>query len=145
MNRVGGHTRFSPCIQVCVDDFSDEPASEEIARRALESCAQADRITILKTSGRAALESMAEQRGNGVQKPFDFVFIDADKESQIFYFDFLLDKGLLAGNGVICVDNTLVCVGACARVDVGYDVAAVLCTPMHPEVGFCGESHGRLS
>lgn len=38
---------------------------------------------------------------------FDFVFIDADKAGYVGYVNFLLDTELLAPNGLICVDNTL--------------------------------------
>ncbi len=38
---------------------------------------------------------------------FDFVFIDADKREYVQYFQLLLDSSLLAPNGFICVDNTL--------------------------------------
>ncbi|BAT53043.1 O-methyltransferase, family 3 [Nostoc sp. NIES-3756] len=38
---------------------------------------------------------------------FDLVFIDADKKEYVAYFHKLLDSGLLAAGGFICVDNTL--------------------------------------
>jgi caffeoyl-CoA O-methyltransferase len=38
---------------------------------------------------------------------YDFVFIDADKGGYRDYLDVVLGRGLLALNGVICVDNTL--------------------------------------
>ena len=38
---------------------------------------------------------------------FDLAFIDADKGSYIDYLNLLLDTDLLAPNGFICVDNTL--------------------------------------
>jgi caffeoyl-CoA O-methyltransferase len=38
---------------------------------------------------------------------FDLVFIDADKAGYVDYLNFLLDTDLLAPNGLICVDNTL--------------------------------------
>ena len=38
---------------------------------------------------------------------FDLVFIDADKGGYIDYFNLLLDQNLLAMDGFICVDNTL--------------------------------------
>jgi caffeoyl-CoA O-methyltransferase len=38
---------------------------------------------------------------------FDFVFIDADKGGYRDYVDAVLGRGLLAPDGVICVDNTL--------------------------------------
>lgn len=39
--------------------------------------------------------------------PFDLVFIDADKKEYVQYFQTLLDRNLLAPQGFICVDNTL--------------------------------------
>ncbi len=38
---------------------------------------------------------------------FDLVFIDADKGGYVDYLNLLLDSSLLAPNGLICVDNTL--------------------------------------
>lgn len=41
------------------------------------------------------------------QESFDLVFIDADKKEYVDYFNTLLDTNLLATDGFICVDNTL--------------------------------------
>jgi caffeoyl-CoA O-methyltransferase len=38
---------------------------------------------------------------------FDLIFIDADKAGYVDYVNLLLDTDLLAPNGLICVDNTL--------------------------------------
>ena len=38
---------------------------------------------------------------------FDLVFVDADKAGYLDYVNQVLDAGLLAQDGVICVDNTL--------------------------------------
>jgi caffeoyl-CoA O-methyltransferase len=38
---------------------------------------------------------------------FDVVFVDADKAGYVGYVDALLEGGLLAPGGLICVDNTL--------------------------------------
>ena len=38
---------------------------------------------------------------------FDLVFIDADKGGYVDYLNLLLESSLLAPNGLICVDNTL--------------------------------------
>ena len=38
---------------------------------------------------------------------FDLVFVDADKAGYLDYVETMLDSGLLAPGGVICVDNTL--------------------------------------
>ena len=40
-------------------------------------------------------------------QPFDLVFIDADKSGYLDYLNVLLDSGLVATHGLICVDNTL--------------------------------------
>lgn len=52
-----------------------------------------------------AMDSLRELAEAG--ETFDLVFIDADKKEYVDYFEILLDKGLLATNGFICVDNTL--------------------------------------
>lgn len=38
---------------------------------------------------------------------FDMVFIDADKNNYINYYNFILDNNLLTLHGVLCVDNSL--------------------------------------
>lgn len=52
-----------------------------------------------------AIETMGELVAAG--ESFDLVFIDADKGGYIDYFNLLLDTNLLAPDGFICVDNTL--------------------------------------
>jgi caffeoyl-CoA O-methyltransferase len=52
-----------------------------------------------------ALATLAELAAAGEQ--FELVFIDADKASYAAYLNALLDSGLLAPPGLICVDNTL--------------------------------------
>jgi caffeoyl-CoA O-methyltransferase len=41
------------------------------------------------------------------RETFDLVFIDADKAGYVDYLNLLLETDLLAPNGLICVDNTL--------------------------------------
>lgn len=38
---------------------------------------------------------------------FDMVFIDADKNNYINYYNFILDNNLIRMQGVICIDNSL--------------------------------------
>jgi caffeoyl-CoA O-methyltransferase len=52
-----------------------------------------------------ALETMHQLAAEN--RVFDFVFIDADKGGYVDYLNLLLSTGLLAADGLICVDNTL--------------------------------------
>jgi caffeoyl-CoA O-methyltransferase len=73
------------------------PASEAIARRHIEASPYADRIEIRMGP---ALQTLA-----GLDGPFDFVFIDADKANYRHYYEAALPK--LAEGGFIAVDNVL--------------------------------------
>ncbi|MBA2361045.1 MAG: class I SAM-dependent methyltransferase [Actinobacteria bacterium] len=68
-----------------------------IARRYAEEAGVADRIDYRV---RPATETLADLDG-----PFDLVFIDADKESYIEYYEAVLPK--LADDGFIVADNVL--------------------------------------
>lgn len=49
-----------------------------------------------------AADTLAELDG-----PFDLIFVDADKGGYESYVTTVLDRGLLAPHGLLCVDNTL--------------------------------------
>lgn len=53
----------------------------------------------------AALSTLDQLAEKG--ESFDLVFIDADKKEYVQYYQTLLDSNLLAPQGFICVDNTL--------------------------------------
>lgn len=53
----------------------------------------------------AALETLDQLAAT--EASFDFVFIDADKQEYVQYYQKLLERNLLSPNGYICVDNTL--------------------------------------
>ena len=69
----------------------------EVARRYIEEAGLSDRITVHLGP---ALETLERLDG-----PFDFVFIDADKENYVNYYDAVLPK--LGERGLIAADNTL--------------------------------------
>ena len=83
----GGH------IDTC--EVSEEHAA--VARRYIEEAGYVDRITVHLGP---ALETLKRLEG-----PFDFVFIDADKENYVNYYEDVLPK--LAERGLIAADNTL--------------------------------------
>jgi caffeoyl-CoA O-methyltransferase len=74
-----------------------DPEAHEIARRYAEEAGVADRIDYRLGSG---LETMQTLEG-----PFDLVFIDADKEGYLDYYEAALP--LLADDGLIVADNVL--------------------------------------
>ena len=83
----GGH------IDTC--EFDETHA--EVARRHIAQSPYADRITVHLGP---ALETIEKLEGD-----FDFVFIDADKENYVNYYEALLPR--LAGGGLMALDNTL--------------------------------------
>ena len=52
-----------------------------------------------------AIETLKKLIADG--DTFDLVFIDADKPGYVDYFNLLIETNLLAKDGFICVDNTL--------------------------------------
>ena len=48
---------------------------------------------------------MKELASKGEQ--FDLIFIDADKNNYIHYYNYILDNNLLCVSGILCVDNSL--------------------------------------
>ena len=83
----GGH------IDTC--EFDETHA--EVARRYIAESPYADRITVHVGP---ALETI-----QGLEGEFDFVFIDADKENYLNYYEALLPR--LADGGLMAIDNTL--------------------------------------
>ena len=76
-------------------DVNEETTA--IARRYAEEAGVADRIDYRLGPG---LETIAQ-----LEEPFDLVFIDADKENYVNYYEATLP--LLASGGLMVVDNTL--------------------------------------
>ncbi len=74
----------------------------EFAKSAFQASSQSSKISVELGP---ALETMHKLAA--AHQTFDLVFIDADKTEYVQYFETLLDSGLLAPDGFICVDNTL--------------------------------------
>ena len=80
-----------------VDDYV-----AEFAKRCFQTSLHGSKI---KVKVAPALQTLQELANAG--ETFDLVFIDADKKEYVDYFNLLLNTGLLAENGFIFVDNTL--------------------------------------
>jgi caffeoyl-CoA O-methyltransferase len=79
----------------------DEYVSE-FAKQCFQNSEHGQKIKV-KTA--PALETLKELIAKG--ETFDLVFIDADKPGYVDYFNLLIETNLLAKDGFICVDNTL--------------------------------------
>ncbi|MBS9394487.1 MAG: SAM-dependent methyltransferase [Dolichospermum sp. LBC05a] len=80
-----------------VDDYV-----AEFAKNCFQTSPHGRKITVKIAP---ALQTLQELANAG--ETFDLVFIDADKKEYVDYFNLLLNTGLLAENGFIFVDNTL--------------------------------------
>ncbi|MGW6485765.1 O-methyltransferase [Streptomyces sp. NPDC055056] len=72
------------------------------ARRCFAESPSGDRIDVRVGP---ALDTLRQLASDGC--PFDLIFIDADKPGYGDYLTAILDGGLLAPRGLVCVDNTL--------------------------------------
>ncbi len=72
------------------------------AQNLFQQSAHGSKIQIERGSALETLDRLAS-----AGETFDLVFIDADKQEYVQYFQRLLDRNLLTSNGFICVDNTL--------------------------------------
>ncbi|KAK5934543.1 hypothetical protein CgunFtcFv8_014933 [Champsocephalus gunnari] len=86
------------CLMAC----ELEPYLKDFAQPIFNKSPHGRKITV-KTG--SAMDTLKELAAAGEQ--FDMVFIDADKDNYINYYNFILDNSLLRLRGVICVDNTL--------------------------------------
>ncbi len=84
-----------PGGRIVTCELSDEHA--DFAQRHIDASPYADRIELRRGP---ALESVTALDG-----PFDLVFIDADKQNYVNYYEAVVPK--LAERGLIAVDNTL--------------------------------------
>jgi caffeoyl-CoA O-methyltransferase len=77
-----------------------DPHAAALARRCFAASRAGARIDVRTGPAADTLRELAGQA-------FDLVFLDADKAGYLDYVHTVLDTGLLAEGGTICVDNTL--------------------------------------
>jgi caffeoyl-CoA O-methyltransferase len=79
-----------------------DPQVTEFAQQCFDNSPSGQKITIKMGP---AISTLRELSAAG--DVFDLIFIDADKAGYNDYLRAVLDSGLLARHGLICVDNTL--------------------------------------
>ena len=79
-----------------------DPYAAQFAQSCFERSPHGHKITVKVGPAIETVRSLAEGG-----EPFDFVFIDANKDGYLEYLDVLLESSLLASHALVCVDNTL--------------------------------------
>lgn len=104
---IGCFSGFSALVWAeCAASLGGSVTSLEIdekmiamAKEAIHAQGQQDTITIITGPAATTMKTLEGQ--------YDLIFIDADKPNYITYFDTVLERNLLAPNGIILADNTL--------------------------------------
>ncbi len=97
-----------------------DPALARFARRSFDTSSSGVKVDIRVGPAGQTLSALADAGDR-----FDLVFVDADKGGYLQYVDTVLDRGLLAPHGLICVDNTLM-QGQPWRGDAAHDAGAAI-------------------
>ncbi|BAY41344.1 O-methyltransferase family protein (plasmid) [Nostoc sp. NIES-2111] len=79
-----------------------DPYVAQFAQACFDESPHGKKIVVEVAPALETLHKLAAQR-----ESFDLIFIDADKKEYVKYFQTILDHDLLATDGLICVDNTL--------------------------------------
>ncbi|RHZ77585.1 hypothetical protein Glove_174g130 [Diversispora epigaea] len=73
----------------------------EMAYRNINNAGYLDLVELILGDGVMVLEALDNF------EPFDFVFLDANKNGYIKHYDIILERNLLADNGIMVADNVL--------------------------------------
>ncbi|XP_041639833.1 3-oxoacyl-[acyl-carrier-protein] reductase 2, chloroplastic isoform X2 [Cheilinus undulatus] len=79
-----------------------EPYLKDFAQPIFDKSPHGRKINVRTGSAKETLKELA-----AAGEQFDLIFIDADKNNYINYYNFILDNNLLRLRGVICIDNSL--------------------------------------
>lgn len=79
-----------------------DPYLQTLARKYVDESPNGKKITIIPGPAKDTMLQLGEKG-----EKFDFIFMDANKDGYQEYYKIIFEKGLLAPNGTIAVDNTL--------------------------------------
>ena len=79
-----------------------DPFTAEFARSIFDTTEHGSKIHVRVGSAHRELQRLAEQN-----QKFDLIFVDAEKQGYLDYLRTILDGDLIADNGFVVVDNTL--------------------------------------
>ncbi|KIW32806.1 uncharacterized protein PV07_04326 [Cladophialophora immunda] len=81
------------------------PETKKVAEENIAHAGLSDRVTVLLGPGVEVLPALLKEVQAGKRPPFDFVFIDADKENNLAYFEWALQ--MTKRGTCIYVDNVV--------------------------------------
>jgi predicted O-methyltransferase YrrM len=79
----------------------------DVAAEYINKYGYAADVDIIVNPALESISSLIRKINSGILKPFDFVFVDADKRGYKSYHDILLTSNLLTNNATIVYDNVL--------------------------------------
>lgn len=105
---LGGYSAAwmaTAATDVHVTTIEIDPEFATLAAKNVQEAGLASQITILKGAGLEILPSLLSEVQNETRPPFDFVFIDANKQDNLAYFEYALSMTTAAA--AIVVDNVV--------------------------------------
>ena len=105
---LGGYSAIwmaSAGDNVKVTTVEVDPEAKAVAEENIAHAGLSDRVTVLLGPGLEVLPQLQKEVQDGKLPPFDFAFIDADKENNLAYFNYTMD--MIKPRSLIYVDNVV--------------------------------------
>jgi predicted O-methyltransferase YrrM len=97
MGTLGGYSAIWMATagpDVHVTSVEVDPHHKAVAERNIANAGLTNQIEVLLGPGREVVAKLKQEVDSGKRKPFDFVFIDADKENNLHYMQTALDMSV---------------------------------------------------
>ncbi|KAL6244550.1 hypothetical protein RBB50_008792 [Rhinocladiella similis] len=88
-----------------VTSIEVDPHHKDVAEENIANAGFGDQITVLLGKGTDILPQLVEEVKSGRREPFDFVFIDADKQNNLAYYEAALQ--MIRPRTCVYVDNVV--------------------------------------